>query len=79
MTIGCNNPDEILLEFPDEKLAVRVPVTRVGTDLYRLEAVPHLSTSAGYTDVVEAVSTDVGRLHFVELRDRRGGVRTRSS
>jgi hypothetical protein len=72
MTVSFNDPDEVLLEFPDEALTVSVPITCVGPDLYRLEAVPHLSTSAGYADIVEAIATDEGNLRFVRVAQSSG-------
>jgi hypothetical protein len=42
-----NNAGDVVVEFPDEKLRVSLLVTCVGTNLYRLDAVPYLSRNRG--------------------------------
>src|SRR5262245_60278928 len=62
-----DNPGDVVIEFPDEQLRVSLPVTCVGTNLYRLDAVPYLSESAGYADIVEAVPGEDGDLRFIRV------------
>ena len=62
-----NNAGDVVVEFPDEKLCVSLPVTCVGTNLYRLDAVPYLSEIAAYADIVEAVPAEDGGLRFVRV------------
>jgi len=72
LSFRFNNPGDVVVEFPDEELSVSLPVTRVGTNLYRLDAAPHLSEAAGYADIVEAVPAEDGSLRFVRVVERSG-------
>jgi hypothetical protein len=67
-----NNAGDVVVEFPDEKLCISLPATFVGTNLYRLDAVPYPSEIAGYADIVEAVPAEAGRLRFVRVVQRSG-------
>lgn len=66
-SIRFDNPGDVVVEFPDETMSVSLPLTRVGTNLYRLDAVPYLSEAAGYADIVEAVPAENGGLRFVRV------------
>ena len=48
LSIQFDNPSDVVVEFPDENMSVSLPLTRVGTNLYRLDAVPYLSEAVGY-------------------------------
>jgi hypothetical protein len=69
LTFGGDDP---VVEFPDENLSVSVPVTRVGADLYRLDAVPVFVEGAGFRDVVEAESVGERRLRVRRVVERSG-------
>lgn len=62
-----NNGADVVVEFPDEGLHIPLPVTCVGTNLYRLDGVPYLSEVAGYADIVEAMPAEDGGLRFVRV------------
>ena len=62
-----NNAGDVVVKFPDERLCVSLPVTCVGTNLYRLDAVPYLSESAAYADIIEAAPAEDGSLRFVRV------------
>jgi hypothetical protein len=62
-----SNAGDVVVEFPDGKLCVSLPASCVGTNLYRLDAVPYPSEIAGYADIVEAVPAEAGRLRFVRV------------
>jgi hypothetical protein len=64
---SLNNTCDVVVEFLDEGLCIPLPVTCVGTNLYRLDAVPYLSEIAGYGDIVEAEPAEAGRLRFVRV------------
>lgn len=72
LSVRFSNAGDVVMEFPDEGLSVSLPVTRVGKDLYRLDAVPYLSEVAGYADIVEAVPAEDDGLRFVRVVQRSG-------
>ncbi|HVS72722.1 MAG TPA: hypothetical protein VHQ47_15810 [Phycisphaerae bacterium] len=54
---------ETMIEFPSERVTASALVTRVGEDLYRLEAVPMVE-SAGFRNLIEADRVDEKKLRF---------------
>src|SRR4051812_22096288 len=72
MTVILGSDDQVIVEFPEENLSVTVPVTRVGEDLYRLEAVPVLVEGAGFRDVVKADRVGEGKLRVRRVAERSG-------
>jgi len=69
------NGEDNWIEFPEEDLATTVPVTQLGENLYRLDAVPIYAESAGLDDVIEVTPLSENRLRF-ERVVQPGGWRT---
>jgi len=69
------NGEETVIEFPEEDLAVTVPVTRLGENLFRIDAVPFWAKSAGLDDVIEVTRLSENRYRF-ERVIKPGGWRT---
>jgi len=67
ISILFSNAGDVVVAFPEEALTVSLPVTCVGTNLYRLDAVPYLSERANYGDIVEAIPDEDGGLRFVRV------------
>jgi hypothetical protein len=61
-----------VVEFPAENVAVSVPYTHVGDDLYWLDGIPFGVDSAGFGDVIEAEPVGEGRLRFRCVAERSG-------
>ena len=72
LSSSFDNAGDVVVEFPDEGLHVPLPVTCVGTNLYRLDAVPFLSEVASYADIVEAIPAEGGGLRFVRVAQPSG-------
>jgi hypothetical protein len=64
--------EKTIVEFPAEAVAASCPVTKVGERLFRLDAVPLFTESAGYRDVIEAEQMGEGRLRFVRVVEPSG-------
>jgi uncharacterized protein DUF4265 len=71
-TLILNRNNDVPVEFPDERVTVGVPVTRVGENLYRLDAIPVGVEQAGYRDVIEAEPVEGGKLRFRRVTERSG-------
>lgn len=67
ISILFSNEGDVVVEFPEEALTVSLPVTCIGANLYRLDAVPYLSERASYGDIVEATPGKDGGLRFVRV------------
>lgn len=67
LSVVFSNPGDVAVEFPGEGLCISLPMTCVGPNLYRLDAVPFSSESAGYADIVEAAPAEDGGLRFVRV------------
>jgi hypothetical protein len=72
MTVILGGSDEAIVEFPEENFSVSVPITKVGQDLYRLEAVPVFVEGAGFRDIVEAEHVGEGKLRVRRVAERSG-------
>jgi Domain of unknown function (DUF4265) len=72
MTLILDGDDQAIVQFPEEDLSVSVPITRVGEDLYRLDAVPVCVEGAGFRDIVEAHWVSEGTLRVCRVAQRSG-------
>jgi hypothetical protein len=59
--VWVNGGKDVSLDFPEEGITTSTPLTQVGTNLYRLEAVPTFS-DANYHDIVEGEWIDAETL-----------------
>jgi hypothetical protein len=72
LTVQFLGEEGFVIEFPAEGLAVSVPYTRVGDDLYQLDGIPLGVESAGFLDIIEAEAVGEGRLRFRCVAQRSG-------
>jgi hypothetical protein len=72
LTVTFEGDDGIIVEFPEESISLQVPITCVGENLYRLDAVPFLVEGAGFRDVVEAERVHGGKLRVRRVVERSG-------
>ena len=71
-TVTFGENDGVVMIFPEEDVAVSIPVTHVGGSLYRLEGIPLLVEGAGFRDVVEAEPIGDGKLRVRRVVESSG-------
>lgn len=70
LIVQFDNPGNFEVEFPDEEVTMSLPVSRVSSQTFRIEAVPFLTESVQFRDVVRAEQTAPNALRVLEVVER---------
>ena len=64
ITLHTNDPQNVVVYFPADALAMSLPVTELGEHLIRLEAIPFMTDAANFRDIIEVTRRTDGALEF---------------
>jgi len=70
ITLQTNNPEDVVIYFPEDALAMSLPVTEFGEHLVRLEAIPFMTEAANFRDIIEVKRRTDGALEFMRVVER---------
>lgn len=64
-TLRSDDPDDINVHFPQEGTTMSLPVTDLGDDMVRIEAMPFAIEGVNFRDVIKVKKRADGSLEFV--------------
>ena len=65
--ITTDDPEDVAIHFPADGLTMSLPVTKLGDNFIRLEAVPFATEAANLCDIVEVKMRTDGSYEFVRV------------
>jgi hypothetical protein len=67
VNLTTDDPADVAIHFPEDGLTMSLPVTKLGDNLVRLEAVPFITEAANLCDIVEVKIQADGSYEFVRV------------
>jgi hypothetical protein len=67
ITLSFESDEDGFIEFPEEKVTMTLPMTCLGPNTYRIDAVPVLIEAVSFGDIIEAEKHPVRGLRFLKV------------